>query len=101
MKWFRRAADQGDAPGQLATGVAYMGGQGVPKDHVEAYMWVNLAIAGGVKGAEKKIRDSLRELMTPVQVSEAEQRAAVWRPASSTREFEPPLLWFTLPLLER
>ena len=96
VKWFRKAADQGDAPGQLALGVAYMGGQGVSKDYVQAYMWVNLAIAGGFKRAEE-IRDSLRELITPVQVSEAEQRAAAWRPAPSPREFEPPLLWFTLP----
>jgi TPR repeat protein len=97
VKWFRKAADQGDAPGQLALGVAYMGGQGVSKDYVQAYMWINLAIAGSFKRAEE-IRDSLRELITP---AEAEQRAAAWRPAPSPREFEPPLLWFTLPMSAR
>jgi uncharacterized protein len=96
VKWFRKAADQGDAPSQFALGVAYMGGQDVPKDYVQAYMWINLAVAGGFKSAAE-IRDSLGESMTPVQISEAEARATAWRPAPSSGEFEPPLLWFTLP----
>jgi hypothetical protein len=59
-------------------------------------MWINLAVAGGFKSAAE-IRDSLGESMTPVQISEAAARATAWRRAPSSGEFEPPLLWFTLP----
>lgn len=100
VKWFRKAADGGDAPGQFALGFAYMAGQGVSKDYVQAYVWWNLAVAGGFKGAEESLA-RLKELMTRAQISEAEQRVAAWRPAPSPRGFEPPLLWFTLPLSAR
>jgi uncharacterized protein len=92
VKWYRKAADQGDAPGQFALAVAYMSGQEVPKDYVQAYVWVNLAIAGGFKPAEE-VRNGLKELMTPAQVSTAEQRAAAWH-ATPSGEFTPPLLWW-------
>jgi uncharacterized protein len=89
VKWFRKAADQGDAPAQFALGFAYMAGEGVSKDYVQADMWLNLAVAGGFEKAAE-IRDGLKRLMTPGQVAEAQQRTAGWR-AESSGEFAPPL----------
>ena len=36
MKWFRLAADQGDADAQTSLGDMYRNGEGVPQDDVEA-----------------------------------------------------------------
>ena len=43
--WFRRAADQGDAEAQSNLGVMYSGGQGLPRDYVPAFMWLDIAVA--------------------------------------------------------
>jgi len=43
VKWFRLAADQGDAPAQFNLGVMYAEGQGVPQDNAQAAEWYRLA----------------------------------------------------------
>ena len=43
MRWFRRAADQGDAGAQYNLAFMYATGRGVRKDLVQAYMWFDLA----------------------------------------------------------
>ena len=47
VKWYRLAADQGDAYAQNNLGVMYDQGQGVPQDYVLAHMWFNLSAAQG------------------------------------------------------
>jgi len=37
VKWYREAAEQGHAMGQLNLGVMYLHGDGVPKDYLKAY----------------------------------------------------------------
>ena len=39
MKWFRKAAEQGDADAQYNLGVMHAQGYGVPQDFVLAHMW--------------------------------------------------------------
>ena len=78
-KWYRQAADQGDGDAQHALGVMYDEGRGVPKDYVLAHMWLNLAAAKGGKDAVK-LRGLLEEIMTPVQLAEAQRLAREWRP---------------------
>ena len=46
-KWFRRAADQGDAVAQFYLGVMYNEGRGVPQDYAEAAKWYKLAAEQG------------------------------------------------------
>ena len=43
VKWFRKAADQGDADAQNNLGQMYITGQGVPKDDGEAIKWFRKA----------------------------------------------------------
>jgi len=38
-KWYRQAADLGNADAQVALGALYQGGDGVPRDFVEAVKW--------------------------------------------------------------
>jgi TPR repeat protein len=52
IKWYRLAADQGDATAQKNLGWMYYYGAGVPKDAVEAVHWFRLsAVSGNPDGA--------------------------------------------------
>lgn len=83
LKWHHRAASTGDALAQLHLGEMYMLGRGTPKDVVRAYMWLNLAAARGnaqVATRAEEARDSVAKLMTPIQISQAQQLASEWKP---------------------
>ena len=82
VKWYRRAAEQGDADGQMWLWGMYHDGEGVPKDEVEALKWVLLAAAQGDEYA-KFGAPSLRRLLTPEQCAEAERRAREFKPSQS------------------
>ncbi len=47
MKWYRLAADQGDAWAQSNLGWMYRKGQGVPQDYAKAVKWYRLAADQG------------------------------------------------------
>ena len=51
VKWYRRAAEQGDAGAQTALGTMYLGGKGVPEDDREAVKWYREAAEQGYAGA--------------------------------------------------
>jgi TPR repeat protein len=52
VKWYRLAADQGDAGAQSNLGVKYDLGRGVPQDHVEAVKGYRLAADQGLADAQ-------------------------------------------------
>ena len=52
MKWYRLAAEQGNAAAQNNLGLMYGLGQGVPQDDAEAVKWYRLAAAQGYAGAQ-------------------------------------------------
>ena len=82
-RWYRLAADQGDADAQFLLGVRYANGEGVPQDYVESHMWFNLSAAqssGDDRDKSVKGRDSVAELMTSEQIAEAQRRAREWKP---------------------
>jgi uncharacterized protein len=78
-KWYLRAAELGNAMAQGNIGLAYWYGKGVPKDEVMGLMWLNLAVAHGLKGAAER-RDNLAREMTAAQVAEAQKLADEWKP---------------------
>jgi TPR repeat protein len=55
VKWYRKAADQGDSSGQYNMGWAYEHGQGVDKNLAEAKKWYQLAADQGHEGAKKQL----------------------------------------------
>ena len=61
MKWFRLAADQGNAAAQNNLGVLYEEGQGVPQDYAVAMKWFSLSAAQGFQDAVKA-RDEIMPL---------------------------------------
>jgi TPR repeat protein len=83
VRWFRKAAEQGNTEGQWNLGVIYYEGRGMPRDYVEAHMWLNLAASGPSSHAQKQaadLRDKLARVMNLNQLMEAQRRAREWEP---------------------
>jgi TPR repeat protein len=75
---WRPLAERGDASAQNNLGAMYANGEGVPKDGVLAYMWLNLAAAKSDARAIKN-RGHLASKMTPAQIAEAQRLAREWK----------------------
>ncbi len=74
-KWYRKAADQGNAHAQNILGHMYTSGRGVRKDLAEAVKWYRLAADQGDEEAQHLL-GFLYSLSAGVPVDEAE--AAKW-----------------------
>lgn len=81
-KWFRRAAQQGDAGGQYGLGVMYRDGVVVARDLIQAYMWFSLSdIAGGNQSQQAlDARSDLAERMSAEDIHQAEELVRSWKP---------------------
>jgi TPR repeat protein len=55
VRWYRLAADQGDADAQFNLGVMYDTGRGVPQDDAEAERWYRLAADQGDANAQSNL----------------------------------------------
>ena len=83
-KWYRRAADQGHTGAQFyLAGMYSTGGENVPMDYVQAYMWFKLSETGSQAAFAAKGRDQVAKKMTSAQIAEAERRASAWKPTTS------------------
>jgi hypothetical protein len=85
-KWYRKAAEQGNAKAQGSLGFIYLMGRGVPQDYVISHMWFNLAGAR-LSASESKKREIVKHYMdivdskmTPAQIAEAQRLAREWKP---------------------
>jgi len=78
--WYRRAAEQGDVGAQGTLGLLYSIGQGVPHSDVEAYYWLDLAVA--VKGPKQEQYAANRQMIgthiTADELAEVQERVAKW-----------------------
>ena len=72
VKWYRKAAEQGNAAGQYNLGLMYRKGRGVRKDYVAAYAWYRLAAYSDFKGGSKS-HETIAKEMTPEQFAEAQE----------------------------
>ena len=52
MKWYRKAAEQGNANAQNNLGLMYKRGEGVPQDYAEARKWYRKAAEQGLADAQ-------------------------------------------------
>ena len=55
---------------QFKLAISYFEGHGVPQDYVEAYAWLNVAVAKVPR--MKEFRDQWAKDMTPAQIAEAQ-----------------------------
>jgi hypothetical protein len=77
VRWYRLAAEQGDAIAQVRLGWMYAYGEGGPEDDVLAYMWWHLAAAQGDEaGQNNKAR--AEEMMTRAQIAEGQRLSREW-----------------------
>jgi uncharacterized protein len=58
VKWYTKAAEQGDAEAQSNLGVMYQNGQGVPQDYKEAVKWYTKATEQGFAQAQSNLTDA-------------------------------------------
>jgi hypothetical protein len=83
--WYRLAADYGLAGAQFNLGMMYVEGQGVPKDDVQALMWLDLAasqipaLGKDQRNSTVDARDRVASKMTPQQIVEAQELAFEWK----------------------
>ena len=84
-RWYRKAAEQGHALAMNSLGNIYGNGRGVPQNYVAAHMWHNLAaskLTGLFRQLAIGVRDTLADLMTREDLSEAQRLAREWEPTS-------------------
>ncbi len=79
VRWYRQAADQGDAYAQNTLAYMYEHGRGVPRNYVRAYMWASLAAAQGIEDSAKGL-EILEKKMTSDRLAEAQRLAREWTP---------------------
>ena len=82
LRLWRPLAKQGFANALQNLGIMYAWGTGVPQDYVQAHMWFNLAVSrsrpGETYDTAANLRDAFADLMTPVQIAEAQKLARQW-----------------------
>jgi TPR repeat protein len=79
VKWFLRAANQGDADAQGQLSAIYGSGDGgLPQSYVEALKWLTIQASQSTDNSD--FREVYISKMTPQQIAEAERLASQWRP---------------------
>ena len=85
MKWYRRAAEQGNAKALTDLGFCYSKGEGVAKDEVEAYAYSNLAGMTS-ESARQKREFFLDEKLSSATVLRGEQRTKEMQKAIQAKQ---------------
>ena len=62
FKWFKLAAEQGNAIAQNRLGFVYYEGQGVTQDYIRAYMWLDISASQGGKKAKGNLKIVKRKM---------------------------------------
>ena len=71
VKWYRKAAEQGDSSAQFCLGVVFLHNAEL-KDYVTSYAWTDIAAANGYANA-KKNKPIIAKEMTPEQIAKAKE----------------------------
>jgi TPR repeat protein len=83
LKWFRKAADQGNSFAQYNIGAMYHEGQGVTKDRVAAIKWLRKAADQG----HQKAKDALQRVQEATPLS-LQDTGSAWKEASMSARTE-------------
>ena len=84
LRWWRKAAEQGNVDAQLALGDMYKVGHGVAQNRVQEHKWFNIASAFGNQDA-KWDRWRVEQKMNAQQITEAKRAANKWLEAYEKR----------------
>jgi len=78
VRWYKLAAEQGNASAQRRLGEIYSQGLGVAQDFIQAYMWFYiLSISQSGESAEDLL-DPVAKKMKPQQIDRARKSASEW-----------------------
>jgi TPR repeat protein len=72
VKWFARAAEQGNAIAQFNLGALYASGIEGFQDNISAYMWISISGSNGVEKASEAL-DFLKKRMSDEEVNIAQR----------------------------
>src|SRR5262245_14399340 len=87
-KWLLLSAEQGNQDAQWLLGKAYLqGDKELPRDPVQAAMWLRLAARDNLEFYENALRAAERQI-APDQVAKGKALAAVWKPKHGLRPEE-------------
>jgi len=83
VKWLRLSAEQGNQDAQWLLAKAYLqGDKELPRDPVQAEMWLRLAAKGNLEFYENTLRAAEGQ-MTADQVAKGKALAEAWKPKSA------------------
>ena len=74
VKWFQKAAEQGNVDAQVSLGARHAFGEGTPKDFIRAHMWFVIAASQG----RPRSRDKFKKYLSPAQLETAQRLAREW-----------------------
>src|SRR5262244_1162278 len=90
VKWLRLSAEQGNQDAQWMLGKTYLqGAKELPRDPVQAEMWLWLAAKDNLEFYEKGLLAAEKE-MTPEQIASGQALAAAWKPKHGLRPDQKP-----------
>jgi hypothetical protein len=85
MKWLRLSAEQGNKDAQFLLGKAYIqGANELPRDPVQAEMWLRLAAKNNLEFYQNELRAAEGQ-MTPEQIAQGKALAGAWKPKNGAR----------------
>ena len=83
LRWYKKAAAQGSADGQMAVGTFYMMGWGVDQNFVEAYHWLQPSAKQGNEAAITWLKH-LQGQMSKEELAKATQQLTSLKPAKTS-----------------
>ena len=84
LRWLHQTAEQGSIPAQGNLGEMYATGRGVAPDVVQAHMWLSLVAvraSADQREAYGAARDVVAQRMTREEFADAQRRALAWEAA--------------------
>ncbi len=85
MKWLRLSAEQGQQDAQLLLGKTYLqGAKGVPRDPVQAEMWLRLAAEHNLPFYQNELQVAEQQI-NAAQIAKGKALADAWKPKYGLR----------------
>ncbi len=90
VKWLRLSAEQGNQDAQWLLGKAYLqGDKELPRDLVQAEMWLRLAAKGNLEFYQNALHAAEGQ-MNPGEIAKGKALADAWKPKSGLRPEQKP-----------
>jgi TPR repeat protein len=90
LKWMRLSAEQGNQDAQYLLGKAYIQGlQGLPRDPIQAEMWLSLAAKDNLEFYQGELANAEKQ-MSMVQLARGRALAVAWKPKPGLKPEQQP-----------